>query len=318
MIHRSLAAGCVAGVVAAGLRFAPAEVTQRGRRAGRHRRGPGQSGHGLDDALLLEHHRELRLEARAVRHARRLPRPLDRLSARAVVVSRARGRAVQLVARSTRRPSAGSPRASRSPFASAARRAGCATPRRSGSRQAGAKGIEFNVRQGRPQEGGPLWDPDLSRPGVPGEARPTSSPRWPAATTATRTWRSSTSAPSASGARATPASAAGSTTARPSPSASGTSTCTSSISSSTLLCISDDMAGHATAGQPLPGRPTTRCSKGVTLRDDSILRAAAAAIPGIHAEMAQDVLAEAAGDPRARALRQLEGAGAPGATASCC
>ena len=66
--------------------------------------GPGQSTDGLDDALLLEHHHQLRIEAGAVRYARRFSGAIMRLSACPLVVSGARGRAVQLVAARYARP----------------------------------------------------------------------------------------------------------------------------------------------------------------------------------------------------------------------
>ena len=130
-------------------------------------------------------------------------------------------------------------------------------------------------------------------------------PPWPAVTTAIRTWRSSTSARSACGARAIPASAAGSTQAQTLAVVKRHIDLHVKHFHHTLLCISDDVAGPEQAGPAFPG-DGLRDLQG---RDDARRQhpGAAAAPLVVSRRDGAGVLAALAGDPGARALRRLEG-----------
>ena len=112
------------------------------------------------------------------------------------------------------------------------------------------------------------------------------SPPWPGITTAIRTWPSSTSARSACGAKGIRASAASSSRRRRSQVVKKHIDLHVKHFRRTLLCISDDVAGASRPGRHFP-ETDYAISKGVTLRDDSIL-VQPPPHSWYHAEMAQE------------------------------
>ena len=144
-----------------------------------------------------------------------------------------------------------------------------------------SQGHVLSVRQRPRTSRAAPWDPFFDDPGLSSRNSTPFSAPMRNATTAIPTWSLSMSAPTASGAKGTPTPAASRTRSN---SRSCTSTCILKYFKKTLLCISDDFAGHNKPGERFPITDYA-FSKGITLRDDSIL-AAPKGPPWYHAEMA--------------------------------
>ena len=227
---------------------------------------------------LVLHHYDNSLEQygsrlEPVRPAGRLPRPLNGLLAARVVVHRDRGGHGSTGRSWTLLHNGGSRGARSIAFALLRVR------RRSWRRHAGVgedggrEGQRVRARRGRrPRTAGHPLGARLRRPRLPRQARPLPGCRRGTLRRQTRTWPSSTSARSASGARAHVVEhQAGTTRPRPSD---ATSSCTRSTSRGRWSSANDDLTDHG------PGRRLMlhALERGLTLRDDSILVAGAASV----------------------------------------